>query len=74
MCKATRVNFRISDVYIPEPMQVLMEFHGEDLLEGKVIDVSDSGGQEGPYAVVEIEGLSQPVIVAMRHCKEIRCE
>jgi hypothetical protein len=70
MCKATKVNFRISDIYIPEPTQVLMELHGKDLLEGEIIDVSDSGGQEDPYAVVEIEGVSQPVIVAMRHLKE----
>jgi hypothetical protein len=74
MCKATKVNFRISDIYIPEPTLVLMELHGKDLLEGEIIDVSDSGGQEDPYAVIEIEGLSQPVIVAMRHLKEIGCE
>ena len=74
MCKATKVNFQISDIYIPEPTQVLMELHGKDLLEGEIIDVSDSGGQEDPYAVIEIEGLSRPVIVAMRHLKEIGCE
>jgi hypothetical protein len=74
MRKATKVNFRISDIYIPEPTQVLMELHGRDLLQGEVIDACDSGGQEGLYAVIEIEGLSQPVIVAMRHLKEIGCE
>lgn len=65
------VNFRISDIYIPEPTQVLMELHGKDLLEGKIIDVSDSGGQEDQYAVVEVEKLSQPVVVAMRHIKGV---
>jgi hypothetical protein len=74
MCKTTKVNFRISDIYNPEPAQVLMELHDRDLLEGKIIDVSDSGAQEGPYAVIEIEGLSQPVVVAMRHLKEIDCQ
>ena len=74
MRKATKVNVRISDIYIPEPTQVLMELHGKDLLEGEIIDVSDSDGQEDPYAVIEIEGLSQPVIVAMRHLKEIGCQ
>jgi hypothetical protein len=48
-----------------------MELHGTDLLEGRVIDVSDSGGQEDPYAVVEVEGLSQPVIVAITHIKGV---
>jgi hypothetical protein len=74
MCKATKVNFQIRDIYNPEPMQVLMELHDKDLLEGKIVDVSDSGGQEGSYAVVEIEGLSHPVIVAMRHLKKIGCQ
>lgn len=69
MCKTTWVHFRISDIYIPEPVQILMELHGKDLLEGKIIDVSDSSGQEDPYAVVEVVGLSQPVVVAMRHIK-----
>jgi hypothetical protein len=71
MCKATRVNFRIGDIYIPEPTQVLMELHGKDLLEGKIIDLSDSGGQEDPYAVIEVERLSQPVVVGTRYLKEI---
>jgi hypothetical protein len=74
MCEATSVHFRISDVYFPEPTQILMELHGRDLLEGKIIDVSGSSGQEDPYAVVEVEGLSQPVVVAMRHLKGILSE
>jgi hypothetical protein len=51
-----------------------MELHGKDLLHGKLIDVSDSGTQDDAFAVVEVEGLSQPVIVAMKNVKEIRCE
>jgi hypothetical protein len=74
MCKATRVNFRISDIYIPEPTQVLTELHGKDLLEGKIIDLSDSGAQGDPYAVIEVERLSQPVVVATRYLKEIGFE
>jgi hypothetical protein len=63
------VHFRISDVYIPEPAQILMQLHGKDLLQGKIIDLSDSGGQEDAYAVVEVDGISQPVVVAMKHVK-----
>jgi hypothetical protein len=69
-----RVQFRIDDAYVPEPTQILMELHGKDLLQGKLIDVSDSGTQDEAFAVVEVEGLSQPVIVAMRNVREIRCE
>jgi hypothetical protein len=65
------VNFRICDAYVPEPVQILMELHGQDQLHGKVIDISDAGSQEEAFAVVEVEGLSQPVVVAMRHIKGI---
>jgi hypothetical protein len=68
------VQFRIDDAYVPEPAQILMELHGKDILQGKLIDVSDSGIQDEAFAVVEVEGLSQPVIVAMKNVKEIRCE
>jgi hypothetical protein len=63
------VQFRINDVHVPEPEKILMELHGRDVLQGKIIDVSDSGSQEEAFAVVEVEGLSQPVIVAMKHIK-----
>jgi hypothetical protein len=49
-----------------------MELHGKDQLQGKVVDVSDAGSQEEAFAVVEIEGLSQPVVVPMKHIKGIR--
>jgi hypothetical protein len=68
------VQFRIDDAYVPEPAQILMSLHGKDLLQGKLIDVSDSGPQDEAFAVVEVEGLSQPVVVAMRNVREIRCD
>lgn len=66
----TCVIFRICDVYVPEPVQILMELHGKNQLKGKVIDVSDAGFQEEAYAVVEVEGLSQPVVVPVKHVRE----
>jgi hypothetical protein len=51
-----------------------MELHGKDVLRGEIIDVSDSENQDEPFAVVEVEGLSQPVVVAMKHLQEIRRE
>lgn len=69
-----RVQFRINDAYVPEPAQILMELHGKDLLQGKLVDVSDSGSQDDAFAVVEVEGLSQPVVVAMKNIKEVRRE
>jgi len=64
------VTFRICDAYVPEPVQILMELHGKDQLQGKVIDVSDAGGQEEAFAVVEIQGLSQPVVVPVKHIRK----
>jgi hypothetical protein len=47
-----------------------MELHGADLLQGRIIDATEGGGPEGSYAVVEVQGLSQAVIVAMKKLKK----
>jgi hypothetical protein len=57
------VHFRICDVYHPDPAQVLIDLHGDDVLSGKVVDLSDSGMQEAAFVVVEVEGVRQAVIV-----------
>jgi hypothetical protein len=67
------VQFRIKDAYIPEPAQILMELHGKDELLGRVLDVSTSETQDEAFVVVEVEGLSRPVVVGVKHLKEIRC-
>jgi hypothetical protein len=60
------VHFRIRDVYYPDAQQMLAELHGDDLLQGKVVDLSDSGGPDGAFAVVEVDGIAQPVIVSVQ--------
>jgi hypothetical protein len=57
------VSFRILDVYIPDPQKILMDLHGRDVLQGKVIDLSDNGTEKEAFFVVEVEGIEQPVIV-----------
>lgn len=57
------VSFRISDIYLPDPKLVLFNLHGADQLEGKVADLSDNGPLREAFAVIEVEGLDQPVIV-----------
>jgi len=47
-----------------------MELHGKDQLEGKVIDVSDADGEEEAFAVVEVQGLSRPVVVPVKFVRE----
>jgi hypothetical protein len=58
-----RVQFKICDVYHPDPTQVLLDLHGDDLLVGKVVDVSDSGVQQDAFVVVEVEGSRELMIV-----------
>lgn len=60
-----QVRFRIRDVYVPEPAQILEDLHGQDLLCGRIIDISDRGERQRSYAVVQVEGLVRPVVVPM---------
>jgi hypothetical protein len=57
------VRFKVRDVYVPSPEALLVTLHGNDLLQGKVIELSDSGMHLEAFAVVEVAGLTQPVIV-----------
>jgi hypothetical protein len=59
-----RVQFKIRDVYHPDPTRILFELHGDDLLTGKVVDLSDSGLEKDAFVVVEVEGIAELVIVA----------
>ena len=60
------VHFRIMDIRFPEPAQVLAQLHGQDVLQGRVVDMSDSGDDARAFAVVEVEGLEQQVVVPAR--------
>ena len=57
------VRFKISDIYLPDPLIILNKLHGEDTLEGRVVDISDSGTQSAIFAVVEVPELDQMIIV-----------
>jgi hypothetical protein len=57
------VRFRIRDVHIPAPEDVLRQIYGDDILQGRVVGLSDSGAEEGAFAVIEVDGLGQWLIV-----------
>lgn len=59
------VNFRVRDVYIPELQDVLTELHGNDILQGRVLALSDDR-QDGRYAVVAVDGIREPVVVPIK--------
>ena len=60
-----QVRFRISDIYLPDPLVILNQLHGEDVLEGRVLDVSDGGTRSEQFAVIEVQGLDQIIIVPL---------
>lgn len=49
-----RVSFRIDDVFLPEPAEVLANLAGEVETTGTVMEFSDSGSRQRSYAVVRI--------------------
>ena len=65
------VHFKISDIYIPDPHLLLWQLHGDDLLHGIVIELSDSGLQQGAFAVIQVEGIEQPMIVPVNRILEV---
>lgn len=63
--KGTPVQFRVKDIYLPDPMLVLSQLHDEQKLTGTVVDLSDDARDESAaFVVVEVEGLREPCIVA----------
>lgn len=49
-----RVSFRISDVFLPEPSEVLANLTPEVEASGIIVDFSDSGSRPREYALVRI--------------------
>jgi len=66
-----RVDFRIRDVFIPDPEKLLLTLYGDDILQGRVLDLSDSGDEREAYAVVAVDGLEEPVIVPVKQIRGI---
>jgi hypothetical protein len=49
-----KVSFRISDVFLPEPAEVLAALTSDAEANGVVVEFSDSGNSLRAYAVVRI--------------------
>jgi hypothetical protein len=62
-----RVSFKILDIYIPAPLDVFLRLHGDDLLEGTIIDFTDDGTHDGKFVVVSVKEMADPVVVPV-HC------
>jgi len=66
------VRFHINDIYVPEPAEILEELHGQESLSGRIIQLSDRGLQRDAFALVEVEGLSRPVVVPVAKIVEVQ--
>ena len=49
-----RVSFTVSDVFLPEPSEVLANLTSDVETEGVIVEFSDSGAIPRAYAVVRI--------------------
>jgi len=59
------VNFRICDIFYPDCQQVLFNLHGNVMLSGRVIDLSDTGAPDSSFAEIEVDELERRVIVPL---------
>lgn len=63
--KNQTVNFRICDIFYPDYQQVLFGLHGNDVLKGRVIDLSESGTVDGAFVEIAIDELDELLIVPL---------
>jgi hypothetical protein len=59
------VDFRICDIFYPKWEQILFQLHGSDVLQGRVVDLSETGNVDGSFLEVEVEGLSVRLIIPL---------
>lgn len=67
--EGTLVSFPVRDVYLPSVEEVLLRLHGDDVLQGRIIDYSDGGEHGGTFAIIRVEGLPEPLIVPVEHLR-----
>ncbi|BFU90761.1 MAG: hypothetical protein NTAFB01_19480 [Nitrospira sp.] len=57
------VRFKVSDVAVPAPQTVVTELYGGDIVQGKVVDITESGTQEQTFIVVKVEAMKDFLIL-----------
>jgi len=58
-----RVEFKIADVFIPDPETRLVDLDSADILQGKVIDLTVNEREGQLLAIVDVEGLKEQFFV-----------
>jgi len=67
-----RVTFRIADVFLPEPSELLASLTAEVETNGVVVEFSDSGSSPKAYAVVRITP-QQAVLLPVSALRILNC-
>ena len=65
------VAFRIRDVFFPDAPEALRRLTGEVQVCGRLLFFSDAGRDHERFAVVEVEGMTSPVVVAVDRLQAI---
>jgi hypothetical protein len=63
-----QVQFRVCDIYFPDPQIVMKELYGESVLEGRVLEITENDGG-ARFALVEVSKLHTPVLIGVEHIK-----
>jgi hypothetical protein len=57
------VRFKVSDVTIPTPQSVVTELYGDDIVQGKVVDITESGTDKQAFIVVKVGAMKDFLIL-----------
>ena len=68
-----RVSFYISDVFLPEPSEVLTKLTPDVETNGVVVEFSDSGSSPKAYAVVRLTA-EQSVLLPVSALRVVDCD
>jgi hypothetical protein len=63
------VDFDVLDAFNPTPAEVLMQRYAQQILQGRVVDVTSDAGRSEDYAVLRVGGVRDFVIVP---CRKLR--
>jgi hypothetical protein len=65
------VHFRLMDAVYPRPLEILARLFTARSVSGAVLAVTQDGTRQGRFLVIQVPGLSEPVIVPADSCRAV---
>ncbi len=62
----TQVRFRLGNVVCPDTDQLFNNIINDFELDGKIVYFSDSGEAKDYYAIVEVKGVTMPLVIPVQ--------